>query len=118
MPDLARTADVVVDGPDQGEKHGGGLGGAQVVLGAFPDGGRRAQPGPELVLGAAEQRHLQQRGRGQYHPDRSRLGAVAGEHAPRLLDQLQGCLSGHFDVEHSTFQLEAAAHAGHEAGTH
>jgi cobalt-zinc-cadmium efflux system protein len=39
-------------------------------------------------------------------------------HAPRLLDQLQACLAGHFDVEHSTFQLEAAAHAGHETGTH
>jgi len=39
-------------------------------------------------------------------------------HAPRLLDQLQECLAGHFDVEHSTFQLEAAAHAGHEPGTH
>ncbi len=38
--------------------------------------------------------------------------------APRLLDQLQACLAGHFDVEHSTFQLEAAAHAGHEPGTH
>ena len=37
---------------------------------------------------------------------------------PRLLDQLQGCLAGHFDVEHSTFQLEAAAHASHEPGTH
>jgi cobalt-zinc-cadmium efflux system protein len=39
-------------------------------------------------------------------------------HAPRLLDQLQACLAGHFDIEHSTFQLEAAAHAGHETGTH
>jgi len=39
-------------------------------------------------------------------------------HAPRLLDQLQNCLVGHFDVEHSTFQLEAAAHASHEPGTH
>jgi cobalt-zinc-cadmium efflux system protein len=39
-------------------------------------------------------------------------------HAPRLLDQLQECLAGHFDVEHSTFQLEAAAHASHEPGTH
>jgi cobalt-zinc-cadmium efflux system protein len=39
-------------------------------------------------------------------------------HAPRLLDQLQNCLAGHFDVEHSTFQLEAAAHASHEPGTH
>jgi putative Mn2+ efflux pump MntP len=27
-------------------------------------------------------------------------------------------LIGHFDVKHSTFQLEAAAHAGHETGTH
>ncbi len=39
-------------------------------------------------------------------------------HAPRLLDELQGCLVGHFDVEHSTFQLEPAGHAQHEAGTH
>jgi cobalt-zinc-cadmium efflux system protein len=37
---------------------------------------------------------------------------------PRLLDQLQACLAGHFDVEHSTFQLEAVAHASHEPGTH
>jgi cobalt-zinc-cadmium efflux system protein len=39
-------------------------------------------------------------------------------HVPMLLDQLQACLAGHFDVEHSTFQLEAAAHAAHEPGTH
>jgi cobalt-zinc-cadmium efflux system protein len=39
-------------------------------------------------------------------------------YAPRLLDQLQACIAGHFDVEHSTFQLEATAHAGHEPGTH
>ncbi len=39
-------------------------------------------------------------------------------HSPRLLDQLQACLAGHFDVEHSTFQLEAAAHADHEPGAH
>src|ERR1700691_3062412 len=39
-------------------------------------------------------------------------------HAPQLLDQLQSCLAGHFIVEHSTFQLEAAAHASHEPGTH
>ena len=38
--------------------------------------------------------------------------------APQLLDRLQACLAGHFDVEHSTFQLEAAAHAGHEPGAH
>ena len=39
-------------------------------------------------------------------------------HAPRLLDELQGCLVGHFDVEHSTFQLEPVSHAEHEPGTH
>jgi cobalt-zinc-cadmium efflux system protein len=39
-------------------------------------------------------------------------------HTPRLLDQLQACLAGHFDVEHSTFQLEAAGHADHEPGAH
>jgi cobalt-zinc-cadmium efflux system protein len=41
-----------------------------------------------------------------------------GGHAPRLLDQLQACIAGHFDVEHSTFQFEPAAHASHEHGTH
>ncbi|HET9690035.1 MAG TPA: cation diffusion facilitator family transporter [Acidimicrobiales bacterium] len=35
--------------------------------------------------------------------------------APQLLDQLQECLAGHFDVTHSTFQLEPAGHADHEA---
>lgn len=39
-------------------------------------------------------------------------------HAPALLDELQDCLRGHFDVEHSTFQLEPASHAAHEPGTH
>lgn len=39
-------------------------------------------------------------------------------HAPQLLDDLQGCLVGHFDVEHSTFQLEPVSHADHESGTH
>ncbi|RKR30157.1 cation diffusion facilitator family transporter [Arthrobacter oryzae] len=39
-------------------------------------------------------------------------------HAPRILDELQTCLTGHFDVEHSTFQLEPSGHAVHEAGTH
>jgi cobalt-zinc-cadmium efflux system protein len=38
--------------------------------------------------------------------------------APQLLDELQACLAGHFDVEHSTFQLEPAGHADHEAATH
>jgi cobalt-zinc-cadmium efflux system protein len=39
-------------------------------------------------------------------------------HLPQLLDQLQACLVGHFDVEHSTFQLEPASHADHELGSH
>jgi cobalt-zinc-cadmium efflux system protein len=39
-------------------------------------------------------------------------------HAPQVLDQLQSCLAGHFDLEHSTFQLEPASHAAHETGTH
>jgi cobalt-zinc-cadmium efflux system protein len=39
-------------------------------------------------------------------------------HAPQVLDALQSCLAGHFDVEHSTFQLEPASHADHEPGTH
>ena len=34
----------------------------------------------------------------------------------RVLDHLQGCLVGHFDVEHSTLQLEAIGHIDHEAG--
>jgi cobalt-zinc-cadmium efflux system protein len=38
--------------------------------------------------------------------------------AGRVLDHLQRCLADHFDVEHSTFQLEAASHAAHEPGTH
>jgi cobalt-zinc-cadmium efflux system protein len=38
--------------------------------------------------------------------------------APALLDELQACLAGHFDVEHSTFQLEPAGHADHEAALH
>jgi cobalt-zinc-cadmium efflux system protein len=38
--------------------------------------------------------------------------------SPQLLDELQSCLVGHFDVEHSTFQLEPATHVEHEAGTH
>jgi cobalt-zinc-cadmium efflux system protein len=39
-------------------------------------------------------------------------------HLPTLLDQLQQCLAGHFDVEHSTFQFEPASHAAHEHATH
>ena len=39
-------------------------------------------------------------------------------HVPQLLDQLQSCLVGHFDVEHSTFQFEPAGHADHEHDRH
>ena len=39
-------------------------------------------------------------------------------HAPWVLDQLQSCLAGHFDLEHSTFQLEPASHGDHERGHH
>ncbi len=35
-----------------------------------------------------------------------------------LLDELGACLASHFDVAHSTFQLEPAGHAEHEEHTH
>jgi cobalt-zinc-cadmium efflux system protein len=35
-----------------------------------------------------------------------------------LLDELGACLTTHFDVEHSTFQLEPAEHADHEDEVH
>jgi cobalt-zinc-cadmium efflux system protein len=39
-------------------------------------------------------------------------------HAPQILDALQRCIGGHFDVEHATFQLEPASHAAHEPSSH
>jgi cobalt-zinc-cadmium efflux system protein len=39
-------------------------------------------------------------------------------HAPQILDQVQDCLGGHFDVEHSTFQFEPNTHAAHEHAVH
>lgn len=39
-------------------------------------------------------------------------------HTPQLLDQMQDCLVGHFDVEHSTFQFEPASHGDHEHHDH
>lgn len=41
-------------------------------------------------------------------------------HAPDLIDELQRCVADHFEVqiEHSTFQIEPAAHADHEHATH
>ncbi|WDG16887.1 cation diffusion facilitator family transporter [Microbacterium sp. Clip185] len=41
--------------------------------------------------------------------------AYATGGAARILSDLQGCLATHFDVEHSTFQLEPADHVEHEA---
>jgi cobalt-zinc-cadmium efflux system protein len=38
--------------------------------------------------------------------------------AGRVLDHLQSCLAGHFDVEHSTLQFESAGHIEHEVGGH
>ena len=43
---------------------------------------------------------------------------LAGGRSAVMLDRLQECLSGHFDVEHSTFQLEPAGHADHEHPMH
>ena len=38
--------------------------------------------------------------------------------AGRVLDHLQECLTGHFDVEHSTLQFESVGHIEHELGGH
>jgi cobalt-zinc-cadmium efflux system protein len=43
---------------------------------------------------------------------------LADGHGGRVLDALCACLGDHFDVPHCTFQLEAEAHAGHEAPVH
>ncbi len=42
----------------------------------------------------------------------------AKQRTGQLLDELAECLAEHFDVEHSTFQLEPAEHAGHEEQLH
>ena len=39
-------------------------------------------------------------------------------YAARVLDELQSCLAGHFDVAHSTFQMEMASHVDHEDSSH
>ncbi|MET0974673.1 MAG: cation diffusion facilitator family transporter, partial [Leifsonia sp.] len=44
--------------------------------------------------------------------------ALVGDRAGCLLDELSDCLAHHFDVEHSTFQLEPAEHAAHEQPHH
>jgi len=38
--------------------------------------------------------------------------------AGRVLDHLQDCLAGHFDVAHSTLQFESIGHIDHELGGH
>jgi cobalt-zinc-cadmium efflux system protein len=43
---------------------------------------------------------------------------LAGGRSAVMLDRLQDCLRGHFDVEHSTFQLEPTGHADHEGPIH
>jgi cobalt-zinc-cadmium efflux system protein len=45
-------------------------------------------------------------------------GCFHDGHLRTLLDDLQACLAHDFDVEHSTFQFEAAGHAGHEHAAH
>jgi len=45
-------------------------------------------------------------------------GCFHDGHVPQLLDELQTCLAGHFDVEHSTFQFEPAGHGAHERPGH
>jgi cobalt-zinc-cadmium efflux system protein len=42
-------------------------------------------------------------------------GAMQDGRASVILSRLQSCLSDHFDVEHSTFQLEPAGHVEHDA---
>ncbi|WP_394552503.1 cation diffusion facilitator family transporter [Agromyces sp. MMS24-JH15] len=44
--------------------------------------------------------------------------ALVGERRGCLLTQLGECLEEHFDVAHSTFQLESAEHAAHEHPSH
>lgn len=43
---------------------------------------------------------------------------LTGERAGVLLTQLQGCLADHFDVEHSTIQLEPAGHFDRDGSMH
>lgn len=39
-------------------------------------------------------------------------------HLTGMLDEVQRCLVGHFDVEHSTLQFESLAHSAHEPAAH
>lgn len=44
--------------------------------------------------------------------------AIEAGRAGEILSQLQACLASHFDVEHSTFQLEPAGHVESGEATH
>ena len=48
---------------------------------------------------------------------RARVKAPEAD-AGRVLDALRDCVGGHFDVEHSTFQIEAPEHRSHEGSLH
>jgi cobalt-zinc-cadmium efflux system protein len=53
--------------------------------------------------------------------DDARLRDGCADHGGQgggVLDELTGCLAHHFDVEHSTFQLEPARHRDHEPRLH
>lgn len=39
-------------------------------------------------------------------------------HLATMLDDVQDCLAGHFDVDHSTIQFEAESHPAHERASH
>lgn len=45
-------------------------------------------------------------------------GVLARAGSPAVLDALQGCLAEHFDVEHSTLQIEPRSHREHERDVH
>jgi cobalt-zinc-cadmium efflux system protein len=45
-------------------------------------------------------------------------GVITDDRCGVMLDRLQDCVRGHFDVEHSTFQLEPASHSAHERPMH
>jgi cobalt-zinc-cadmium efflux system protein len=45
-------------------------------------------------------------------------GITAMDEAHAVLDRLRGCLADHFDVEHSTFQIEPAGHQDSEPHLH
>ncbi|MEN2742476.1 cation diffusion facilitator family transporter [Microbacterium sp. X-17] len=45
-------------------------------------------------------------------------GAMTDGRAEEILTSLQSCLAEHFDVAHSTFQLETAGHTEHDDATH